>query len=29
MEKDYLVNEVYSGVTAGCVCHQIYSAAAL
>lgn len=29
MEKDCLVNEVWSGATEGCVCHQIYSAAAL
>ncbi len=29
MEKDCLVNEVWSGATEGCVCHQIYSAVAL
>lgn len=28
MEKDCLVNEVWSGATEGCVCHWIYSAAA-
>lgn len=28
-EKDCLVNEVWSGATEGCVCHQIYSTAAL
>lgn len=29
LEKDCLVNEVWSGATEGCVCHQIYSAVAL
>ena len=29
MEKDCLVNEVWSAATEGCVCHQIYSAVAL
>lgn len=29
MEKDCLINEVWSRATEGCVCHQIYSAAAL
>lgn len=29
IEKNCLVNEVWSGATEGCVCHQIYSAVAL